>query len=156
MAGTQDNATLLQLQNEACDRMLSALLEVRRQETEVRKRVDGKKERLRRLKQSSASGQVDSFSELGQKEFQLDQLRKEIDQLIMNKRYQENRGQLYPKVEVEDIPPPIPERSARSYRTTTQHYSKPVKEVGPDQWLCLYCNTVNNEVMPLCAECSQV
>ena len=155
MAGTQDNTTLLQLQKEASDRMVYALLEVRRQEKEVRGRVDEKKERLHKVRQNKVIGQVDNSSELAKKQLQLDELMREVEQLILEKQYQETRGRLYPRVEMEEVPPPIPERSPRSYRTTTQH-SKPVKEVGPDQWLCLYCNAVNNEVMPLCAECSKV
>ena len=130
MAGTQDNSTLLQLQKEASDRMLSALQEVFRQESEARDRVDEKKERLRKLRQQRASGQVENSSQLDQKQLQLDELRREIHLMRLDLKYKEDRGQLYYKVEVGDVPPPIPERR---YRTTTQHYRKPVKEVGPDQ-----------------------
>ena len=127
--GHRTTSTLYATTKEASDRMLSALQEVFRQESEARDRVDEKtQERLRKLRQQRASGQVENSSQLDQKQLQLDELRREIHLMRLDLKYKEDRGQLYYKVEVGDVPPPIPERR---YRTTTLSTTENHKEDQP-------------------------
>ena len=153
-SGGSESATLLQQQEEACNRMMTALHDVIRQEQEVRRRVEVKKQKLAELQQQQDSGTVHS-SEVERKQKQLSLLNGEIEDLELAYRYQMAPAahiQLPPEMEIvpDNVPPPLPPR----YNTSNRVSSK-LKDVGPEQWLCVYCNTVNSDLMPLCANCSK-
>ena len=155
-SGGRESARLLQQQQEACDRMLSALHDVIRQEQEVRRRLEAKKQKLAELQQQQEGGGLVHSSEVDRKQRELSLLDNEIEELELAYRYQmapATHVQLPPEMGIvaDTVPPPLPPK----YTTSNRVHSRGMQEVGPEQWLCVYCNTVNSDLMPLCANCSK-
>lgn len=145
-----DSSGLVPQQRDACDRMINALNDVIRQEQEVRKRVEAKKTKLAELRRQRESGDVVQPSHIDQKQQILAQLNKEVEELELAYKYHTyplpRAHPPRPLGEVSaDLPPPVPPR-------TTNRAAHPVpKDIGMDQWLCMRCSTVNNNLMPFCA-----
>ena len=155
----RDNGKLLQQQQEACDRMLSALHDVIRQEQEVRRRLETKKQKLAELQRLQEGGAVVHSSEVDRKQKELSLLNGEIEELQLAYKYQMDpvtHIQLPPQMVMfsDNLPPPLPPKT-KIATTTRASSNRGMKEVGPEQWLCVYCNTVNSDLMPLCANCSK-